>query len=191
MNRPRKWSIYIESSFCSYAFNPRYKFKTNHEDWVKSIKPKLGRDVFERVTVPLGSHNGGCVYVSFISFHGADKFLLDMVLDIVASYSLPLPDTNDNIETSELLKEKWNKALNYYTEAIKLNGMNVTYYYNRAAAYLKLAWYEVSPICQLNVKAYLRCGAARESLLRYTEALEANLSALSILACLAVSGGRH
>ncbi|QHN94463.1 Outer envelope protein [Arachis hypogaea] len=98
MNRPRRCSIYIESSFYSYAFNPR-------------------------VTVPLEQFS-------------------------VASYSLPLPDTDGNIETSELLKEKgnaafkgsqWNKALNYYTEAIKLNGMNATYYCNRAAAYLKLA----------------------------------------------------
>ncbi|KAL1328117.1 hypothetical protein HN51_038048 [Arachis hypogaea] len=251
-----------------------YEFKTNHEDWVKSIKPKLGRDVFEcviaaintthdniktlykvrtemraafqsllkddgilvipsvadgplklntkkglssefhdrtfalssiasvsgccQVTVPLGSHNGGCVSVSFISFHGADKFLLDTVLDMystlqeqvsVASYSLPLPDTNGNIETSELLKEKgnaafkgsqWNKALNYYTEAIKLNGMNATYYCNRAAAYLKLACFQQAEedcnnailIDKKNVKAYLRRGAARESLLRYKEALE-------------------
>ncbi|XP_020995697.1 outer envelope protein 64, mitochondrial-like isoform X1 [Arachis duranensis] len=142
MNRSRKWSVYIESSFCSYAFNPR-------------------------VTVPLGSHNGGCVSVSFISFHGADKFLLDTVLDMyctlqeqvsVASYSLPLPDTNGNIETYELLEEKRNaafkgsqrnKALSYYTKAIKLNGMNATYYCSRAATYLKLAWYEISPICQL------------------------------------------
>ncbi|XP_025639512.1 outer envelope protein 64, mitochondrial isoform X2 [Arachis hypogaea] len=251
-----------------------YEFKTNHEDWIKSIKPKLGRDAFDRViaaintthdniktlykvrtemraafqsllkddgilvipsvadsplklntkkglssefhdrtfalssiasmsgccqvTVPLGSHNGGCVSVSFISFHGADKFLLDTILDMystlqkqvsVASYSLPLPDTNGNIETSELLKEKgnaafkgsqWNKALNYYTEAIKLNGMNATYYCNRAAAYLKLACFQQAEedcnnailIDKKNVKAYLRRGAARESLLRYKEALE-------------------
>ena len=151
-----------------------------------------------QVTVPLGSHNGGCVSVSFISFHGADKFLLDTILDMystlqkqvsVASYSLPLPDTNGNIETSELLKEKgnaafkgsqWNKALNYYTEAIKLNGMNATYYCNRAAAYLKLACFQQAEedcnnailIDKKNVKAYLRRGAARESLLRYKEALE-------------------
>ncbi|MED6185271.1 hypothetical protein PIB30_055448 [Stylosanthes scabra] len=251
-----------------------YEFKTNHEDWVKSIKPKLGRDVFDRViaaintthdnikslykvrtemraafqsllkddgilvipsvadsplklntkkglssefhdrtfalssiasvsgccqvTVPLGSHNGGCISVSFISSHGADKFLLDTVLDMystlqeqvsVASSSLPLPDTNGNIETSELLKEKgnaafkgsqWNKALNYYTEAIKLNGMNATYYCNRAAAYLKLACFQQAEedcnkailIDKKNVKAYLRRGTARESLLCYKEALE-------------------
>lgn len=27
----------------------RYEFKTNHEEWVKSVKPKLGPDVSERV----------------------------------------------------------------------------------------------------------------------------------------------
>ena len=68
-----------------------------------------------QVTVPLGYHNDCFVSVSFISIHGADKFLLDTVLDMysalqeqvsAASNSLPLPDTNGNIETSELLKEK-------------------------------------------------------------------------------------
>lgn len=27
----------------------RYEFKTNHEEWIKSVKPKLGRDVSSRV----------------------------------------------------------------------------------------------------------------------------------------------
>lgn len=44
---------------------------------------------------------------------------------------------------------QWNKAVKYYTEAIKLNMMNATYYCNRAAAYLELGWYECSPVCQL------------------------------------------
>ena len=35
---------------------------------------------------------------------------------------------------------QWNKAVNYYTEAIKLNESNATYYCNRAAAYLELGW---------------------------------------------------
>ncbi|CAL0311960.1 unnamed protein product [Lupinus luteus] len=212
-----------------------YEFKTNHEEWIQSVKPKFGRDVSGRViaaintshdniktlykvrtemratfqnllkdggilviptvadsplklntkkglssefydrtfalssiasmtgccqvTIPLGYHNDCCVSVSLISFHGSDKFLLDTVLDMyttlqeqvsVAS-SLPLPDTNGNMETSELLKEKgnaafkgrqWNKAVNYYTEAIKLNGMNMTYHCNRAAAYLKLGCFQ-------------------------------------------------
>lgn len=68
-----------------------------------------------QVTIPLGYHDGYCVSVSFVSFHGADKFLLDTVLDIystlrervsVGSDLLSLPDVNGNRETSELLKEK-------------------------------------------------------------------------------------
>lgn len=35
---------------------------------------------------------------------------------------------------------QWNKAINYYSEAIKLNKTNATYYCNRAAAYLELGW---------------------------------------------------
>lgn len=27
----------------------RYEFKTNHEEWVKSVKPRLGRGVSDRV----------------------------------------------------------------------------------------------------------------------------------------------
>ncbi|RDX79110.1 Outer envelope protein 64, mitochondrial, partial [Mucuna pruriens] len=169
-----------------------YEFETNHEEWVKSFKFKLGRNVsnhviaainttydnikalykvrtemrvafqsllkllddgilviptvadsqlklntkkgfssefhdrtFElssiasvsgccQVTIPLGYHDDCCVSVSFVSFHRADKFLLDTVLDIYStlqeqvsfgSYSLPLPDISVNRETSELLKK--------------------------------------------------------------------------------------
>ncbi|KAL5563247.1 hypothetical protein UlMin_032994 [Ulmus minor] len=168
-----------------------YEFKSNHEEWITSVKPKLGRNVsgcvneaikttyenvktlykvrtemraaFQsllkddgilvmptiadpplklnakkslsselhdrtlaltsiasmsgccQVTIPVGKHNACPISVSFISFHGADKFLLDTVLDMyrslqeqvnIASDSLPLPDTNGNIDASELLKEK-------------------------------------------------------------------------------------
>lgn len=38
---------------------------------------------------------------------------------------------------------QWNKAVNYYTEAIKLNERNATFYCNRAAAYLELGWYDM------------------------------------------------
>ncbi|XP_054777787.1 outer envelope protein 64, mitochondrial isoform X1 [Prosopis cineraria] len=252
-----------------------YEFKTNHEEWIESVKPRLGCSVFDcvsaatgaaydniktlykvknemrgafqsllkddgilviptvadsplklntkkrfssefydrtfalssissmsgccQVTVPLGYFNDCPVSFSFISFHGADKFLLDTVLDMhttlkqqvsdVSSCALSFSDANGNLETSELLKEKgnaafkgrqWNKAVNYYTEAIKLNGMNATYYSNRAAAYLKLGCFqEAEEDCnkatlhdKKNVKAYLRRGTARESQLRYKEALE-------------------
>ena len=68
-----------------------------------------------QATVPIGKHQDCPISVSFVSFHGADKFLLDTVLDMysclqeqvsVASNSLPLPDTNGNMDASELLKEK-------------------------------------------------------------------------------------
>ncbi|KAH1250286.1 Outer envelope protein 64, mitochondrial [Glycine soja] len=247
-----------------------YEFKTNHEEWVKSLKYKLGcgvsdhviaainttydnikalykvrtemRGAFQsllkddgilviptvagsqlklntkkgfssefhdrtfalssiasvsgccQVTIPLGYHDDCSLSVSFISFHGADKFLLDTILDIystlqeqvsVGSYSLPLPNINGNRETSELLKEKgnaafkerqWSKALSYYSEAIKLNGTNTTYYCNRAAAHLNFQ--QAAEDCgkailldKKNVKAYLRRGTARESLLYFKHAL--------------------
>ncbi|XAR53051.1 Amidase [Bertholletia excelsa] len=149
-----------------------------------------------QVTIPLGKHDNCPISISFIAFHGADKFLLDTVLDMYSSlqeqanlisHSLPLPDTNGNMDASELLKEKgnaaykgrqWNKAVSYYTEAIKLNETNATYYCNRAAAYLELGCFrEAEEDCnkaisldKKNVKAYLRRGTARESLLFYKEA---------------------
>uniref|UniRef100_A0A5B6YTA3 Amidase domain-containing protein n=1 Tax=Davidia involucrata TaxID=16924 RepID=A0A5B6YTA3_DAVIN len=252
----------------------RYEFKTNHEEWIKSIKPKLGPDVSDRVlamittmnenikalykvrtemraalqsllkddgvlviptaadpplklnskkglsaefhdrafallciasmsgccqaTIPLGKHDDSPVSVSFIAFHGADKFLLDTVLDIYSSLqeqvslvssSSPLPDINGNMDASELLKEKgnaafkgkqWNKAVSYYSEAIKLNETSATYYSNRAAAYLELGCFQQAEedcnkaisFDKKNVKAYLRRGTARESLLFYKEALQ-------------------
>lgn len=43
-------------------------------------------------------------------------------------------------------KEKqWQKAVNFYTEAIKLNGKMATYYSNRAAAFLELTKYDFPP----------------------------------------------
>ncbi|KAH6773255.1 translocon at the outer membrane of chloroplasts 64-V [Perilla frutescens var. hirtella] len=255
-------------------FLQRHEFKINHEEWVKSIKPKLGPDISNsvwaaintthenvkslynvkaemraalrgllkddgiliiptvsdpplklnskksllaefndraytllgianmsggcQVAIPLGKHDDCPVSISLIASHGTDKFLLDTVLDMysslqqevsIASSSSPLPDTNSNMDTAELLKEKgntaykgkqWNKAVSYYTEAIKLNDANATYYSNRAAAYLELGCYQqaeedCSKAISLDkkyVKAYLRRGTAKESLIFYKEALE-------------------
>ncbi|XP_022744442.1 outer envelope protein 64, mitochondrial-like [Durio zibethinus] len=151
-----------------------------------------------QVSVPLGKDEGFPVSLSFITYHGADKFLLDTVLDMytslqdqvsIASNSAPLPDVNGIMDASELLKEKgnaafkgmqWNKAVKYYSEAIKFNGTNATYYNNRAAAYLELGCFQQAEedcskaisLDKKNVKAYLRRGTARESLLCYKEALE-------------------
>ncbi|KAL2490979.1 Outer envelope protein 64 [Abeliophyllum distichum] len=151
-----------------------------------------------QVTIPLGKHDDSPISVSFIASHGTDKFLLDTVVDIysslqeevnIASSTSPLPDSNGNMDASELLKEKgnaaykgkqWNKAVTYYTEAIKLNETNATYYSNRAAAYLELGCFQQAEddgtkaisLDKKNVKAYLRRGTARESLLFYKEALQ-------------------
>ncbi|XP_047341144.1 outer envelope protein 64, mitochondrial-like [Impatiens glandulifera] len=248
----------------------RYEFQANHEEWIKSHKPKMGQDLsalaattiaddikilykvrtemrvalkgllkddgilviptvldhplklkskkglltdFQdrafalssiasmsgccQVTVPLGKYEDFPISVSLVAQHGADKFLLDTVLDMYSSLqeqvafvskSLPLPDTNGNMETSELLKEKgnaafkgkqWNKAVSYYSEAINLTE-NATYFCNRAAAFLELGCFQEAEVdCnkailldKKNVKAYLRRGTARESLLFYKEALK-------------------
>ncbi|CAI9104037.1 OLC1v1002645C3 [Oldenlandia corymbosa var. corymbosa] len=248
----------------------RYEFRTNHEEWFTSVKPRLGPHVSEamatnpenikilykvrsemrnvvqgllkddgilviptvadpplklnsnkaasiefqdrtsallsiasvagccQVSIPIGEDNGHPVSVSLIASHGADKFLLDTVLDMysslqegvrVASSSPALPDTNGSIDAAELLKEKgnaaykgkkWNNAVNYYSEAIKLNDTNATYFCNRAAAYLELGWFQQAAedctkaltLDKKNVKAYLRRGTARESLLFYQDALQ-------------------
>ncbi|TYH94073.1 hypothetical protein ES332_A12G015900v1 [Gossypium tomentosum] len=163
-----------------------YEFKTNHEEWVKNVKPRLGPEISHRVLaaintkyenvkvlykvgtemraalqsllkddgilviptivdpppklnsmkdystefhdracavlsiasmsggcqacVPLGNDAGCPVSVSFVSYHGADKFLLDAVLDMYASLqdqvsieskSAPLPDVNGNMDASQ------------------------------------------------------------------------------------------
>lgn len=253
----------------------RCEFKINHEEWIKSVKPKLGSNVSEdvlaaiktsyddmktlykvrtetrlalqsllkddgilvipttadlppklstkkgissefrdrifalssissvsgccEVVVPLGRQDDCPISISLLTFHGADKFLLDTVLDIFSALqeqvsiasnsSSPFADTNGDMDASELLKEKgnaafkgrqWNKAVNYYTEAIKLNGTNATYYCNRAAAYLELGCFQQAEddctkailLDKKNVKAYLRRGTARESLLLYKEAIK-------------------
>ncbi|XP_077251431.1 translocon at the outer membrane of chloroplasts 64-V [Tasmannia lanceolata] len=252
----------------------RYEFKTNHEEWIKTMKPRLGPDISARVlaavntthkniksfykvrtemraalksllkddgilviptvpdtplklnskknpnnefqdralallsiagmsgccqvTIPIGKHEDSPISVSFIASHGSDKFLLDTVLDMfsslqeqvsIASNLSPLPDTNGDMDASELLKEKgnaafkgrqWNKAVNFYTEAIKLNGTSTTYYSNRAAAYLELGCFQQADadcsqaivLDKKNVKAYLRRGTAREMLLCYKEAAQ-------------------
>ncbi|KAK6777875.1 hypothetical protein RDI58_024593 [Solanum bulbocastanum] len=150
-----------------------------------------------QAAIPFGEHDNHPISLSFIASHGTDKFLLDTVWDMyssiqeevsIQSSASPLPDTNGSIDASEFLKEKgntafkgkqWNKAVSYYTEAIKLND-NATYYSNRAAAYLELGCFQQAEedctkaisLDKKNVKAYMRRGTARESLLFYKEALQ-------------------
>ncbi|XP_060175897.1 outer envelope protein 64, mitochondrial [Lycium barbarum] len=251
----------------------RYEFKTNYEEWMKAVKPRLGSQVSNHIAgevtlapenikvlyrvrnemrvamqnllknngilvlptiadpplklksrkglaaevhdrafallgiagmsgccqaaIPFGEHDNYPISLSFIASHGTDKFLLDTVLDMysslqeevsIQSSASPLPDTNGSIDASELLKEKgnaafkgnqFNKAVSYYTEAIKLND-KATYYCNRAAAYLELGCFQQAEedctkaisLDKKIVKAYMRRGAARESLLFYKEALQ-------------------
>ncbi|CAA6664871.1 unnamed protein product [Spirodela intermedia] len=148
-----------------------------------------------QATVPLGFHEKSPVSVSIIARQGGDRFLLDTVQAIYAS----LQEHVDNLvksssssktisleESAELAKEKgnaaykdkqWQKAVSFYSEAIKLSGKNPTYYSNRAAAYLESGSYlqaeaDCSTAISLDkkgVKAYLRRGTARELLGYYKE----------------------
>ncbi|CAA7401474.1 unnamed protein product [Spirodela intermedia] len=151
-----------------------------------------------QATIPLGFHEKSPVSVSIIARQGGDRFLLDTVQAIYAS----LQEHVDNLvksssssktisleESAELAKEKgnaaykdkqWQKAVSFYSEAIKLSGKNPTYYSNRAAAYLETGSYlqaeaDCSTAISLDkkgVKAYLRRGTARELLGYYKDAVE-------------------
>ncbi|KVI01833.1 outer envelope protein 64, mitochondrial isoform X1 [Cynara cardunculus var. scolymus] len=273
-SNPQKGTNTLKALSSAMLLLQRYEFKTNHEEWINTVKPRLGSGVFDQIhaaitaqhenikayykvrtemraalcsllkddgilvlptvadtplklnskkamlsefhdrafallsittmsgccqaTVPFGKHEDCPVGVSFIAFHGSDKFLLDTVLDMYQSLqgqvsaitSLPPSlDLNGNMDASELLKEKgnaaykgrqWNKAVSYYTEAIKLDESNATFYCNRAAAYLELGCFQQAEedcsraisLDKKNVKAYLRRGTARESVLYYKEALQ-------------------
>lgn len=151
-----------------------------------------------QVTLPLGYHDKGPVSVSFLARHGGDRFLLDTVqtmysplqehAETVAKSKLSRNVVNQE-NSAEVAKEKgnqaykdkqWQKAVGFYTEAIKLSGNNATYYSNRAAAYLELgSFVQAEADCtkainfdKKNVKAYLRRGTAREMLGYYKEAIE-------------------
>uniref|UniRef100_A0A453PMR7 Amidase domain-containing protein n=1 Tax=Aegilops tauschii subsp. strangulata TaxID=200361 RepID=A0A453PMR7_AEGTS len=159
-----------------------------------------------QATVPLGNHNDHPISISFVAAHGSDKFLLRAILDmysaiqeqIVLASKLALPPVIDrDVDTSELLKEKgnnsfkrkqWSKAIEFYSGAIKLNDTNATYYCNRAAAYLELGRFKQAEadcdqallLDKKNVKAYLRRGTAKESVLNYQEALQDFRHALAL-----------
>ncbi|KAH9763447.1 Outer envelope protein 64 [Citrus sinensis] len=142
-----------------------------------------------QVTVPLGYYDKCPTSVSFIARHGGDRFLLDTVQNMYASLqeqadiatkSKLSTNTFNQKQSAEIAKEKWLKAISFYTEAIKLNGNNATYYSNRAAAYLESgSFLQAEADCtkainldKKNVKAYLRRGTAREMLGYYKEAIE-------------------
>ncbi|KAF5177715.1 Glutamyl-tRNA(Gln) amidotransferase subunit A, partial [Thalictrum thalictroides] len=151
-----------------------------------------------QVSIPLGFYDNCPVSVSFIARHGSDRFLLDIVQTMYASLqeqsdiALKYNSSKNTIsqeESAEIAKEKGNtafkekkmqKAIGFYSEAIKLNGDNATYYSNRAAAYLDVgSFLQAEADCSTaisldkkNVKAYLRRATAREMLGYYKEAIE-------------------
>ncbi|XP_044373339.1 outer envelope protein 64, chloroplastic isoform X1 [Triticum aestivum] len=129
-----------------------------------------------QVTVPIGTHDKCPISVSFIARHGGDRFLLDTTQAIYATIqeqveilakSNPSSKEAMNEEAAEAAKEKgnsafkekqWQKAINLYTEAIKLNGKVATYYSNRAAAFLELAKYDLFSLCNFVSNLSLRAG---------------------------------
>lgn len=151
-----------------------------------------------QVTIPLGFHNKCPVSVSFIARNGGDRFLLDTTQAMyatlqeqadIAAKSKVSRNVVSKEESAEIAKEKgnqafkdkqWQKAIGFYTEAIKLSGKNATYYSNRALAYLELGSYlqaeadctQAINLDKKNVKAYLRRATAREMLGYYKEAID-------------------
>lgn len=152
-----------------------------------------------QVTVPLGLYENYPVSVSLIARHGGDRFLLDTLETMHASLQKKADEagkskssSNDVVTkeaSADIAKEKgntafkakdWQKAIGFYTDAIKLNSNNAAYFNNRAAAYLELgSFIQAEADCtkaidldKKNVKAYLRRGTAREMLGYYKEAIE-------------------
>ncbi|KAF5805504.1 putative tetratricopeptide-like helical domain superfamily, acetyltransferase A, auxiliary subunit [Helianthus annuus] len=76
--------------------------------------------------------------------------------------------------------KSWQKAIGFYTDAIKLNSTTATYFSNRAAAYLEVGSFILAEadctkaidLDKKNVKAYVRRGTAREMLGSYKKAIE-------------------
>lgn len=151
-----------------------------------------------QVTIPMGLQDKSPVSVSFIARHGGDRFLLDTTKLMYASLqeqadAVGKSNLSSNVlsneASAEIAKEKGNqaykekqfkRAVDLYSEAIKLNGNNATYYSNRAAAYLESGSYikaeadctKAIDLDKKNVKSYLRRGTARELLGYYDGAIE-------------------
>ncbi|KAK4768464.1 hypothetical protein SAY87_003605 [Trapa incisa] len=151
-----------------------------------------------QASVPLGTYDKYPISVSFIARNGGDRFLLDTVHTMYstlqeeadfASKNKSTKSAASREDTAEIAKEKgnqafkdkqWQKAISFYTEAIKLSSSNATYYNNRAAAFLELgSFLQAEADCtkaisldKKNVKAYLRRGTAQEMLGYYKEAIE-------------------
>ncbi|CAM8915458.1 unnamed protein product [Rhodiola kirilowii] len=151
-----------------------------------------------QVSIPLGFHDKCPISVSFVARHFGDRFLLDTLQNMYAtlqeqsdsaviskssnaSVSLENSAGISKEKGNQAFKEKqWQKAIGFYTDAIKLNGKCATYYSNRAAAHLEIGSFHQAEsdstkaieLDRKNVKAYLRRATAREMLGYYKEALE-------------------
>ncbi|KAJ8553489.1 hypothetical protein K7X08_024167 [Anisodus acutangulus] len=151
-----------------------------------------------QVCVPMGFHDKCPISVSFVARQGGDIFLLDTIQTMYASLqeqaelatkSSASGNALSKETSAEMAKEKgnqafkekqWQKAIGFYTEAIKLNGNSATYFSNRAAAQLEMGNFlqaeddssKAIDLDKKNVKAYLRRGTAREMLGYYKEAIE-------------------
>ncbi|XP_015069631.1 outer envelope protein 64, chloroplastic [Solanum pennellii] len=151
-----------------------------------------------QVSVPVGCHDKCPISVSFVARQGGDRFLLDTIQTIyadlqeqaeLATKSSASGNALSKETSAEMAKEKgnqafkekqWQKAIGFYTEAIKLNGNSATYFSNRAAAHLGMGNFlqaeadssKAIDLDKKNVKAYLRRGTAREMLGYYKEAIE-------------------
>ncbi|XP_057446926.1 translocon at the outer membrane of chloroplasts 64-like [Lotus japonicus] len=151
-----------------------------------------------QVAIPFGFYDKCPVSVSLIARQGGDRFLLDTLqtmystiqeqVEIAAETKLSRNVITQE-QSAEIAKEKgnqaykdkqWQKAIGFYTEAIKLSGNNATYYNNRAQAFLELGSYlqaeadctNAISIDKKNVKAYFRRGRAREMLGYYKDAID-------------------
>ncbi|KAJ8536083.1 hypothetical protein K7X08_034484 [Anisodus acutangulus] len=151
-----------------------------------------------QVCVPMGFHDKCPISVSFVARQGGDRFLLDTIQTMYASLqeqaelatkSSASGNALSKETSAEMAKEKgnqafkekqWQKAIGFYTEAIKLNGNSGTYFSNRAAAQLEMGNFlqaeadssKAIDLDKKNVKAYLRRGTAREMLGYYKQAIE-------------------
>ncbi|KAL2622202.1 hypothetical protein R1flu_002407 [Riccia fluitans] len=151
--------------------------------------PQVHMPVTKVEDVPVG--------VSLMARHGGDRFLLDTVVALHASVQEEAKTATSNKtilsmgknDAAEAAKEKGNaafkeqdypKAVSHYSEAIRLDGQNATYYSNRAAAYLQMCSFQQAEadctkaisLDKKNVKALLRRGTAHEFLGYYKDADE-------------------
>ncbi|KAI5058256.1 hypothetical protein GOP47_0026426 [Adiantum capillus-veneris] len=153
-----------------------------------------------QVSIPVAKYEGCPNAVSLIARHGADRFLLEVTCKLFSAL-LTEPEALANginhvefkpsrrPDAAEAAKDKGNAAfkkkdykgaLRNYSEAIRWDEENATYYSNRAAAYLALYnFHQAEADCckaldldKKNVKAFLRRATAREFLGCYKEADE-------------------